>query len=225
MWNGAFSPSMRKSIGAVRFMPLSQMSSRDWDWLEYDNLRETARNRIASTIVSGNLIGFFQVMITEKAKAKNEYLWPATKLMLDEFEAGDLMGPDFFRYESDVDAENPAVEAVETLRSGATFLTIPMILSILRVVAQVSEDEYTKQHAEEVDERLLSELDREDIEILLAAIMLWELQLDEAERLLDDAPESDEADEVRDWINDRVAEIRQARQQSNQIAAGRGLTR
>lgn len=214
-----FSPRVTKSIGRVRFVPLADMTPRDWAWLDFDNTRTVAQNRIASAIMRGQLRGFFQVMITEKA-AKSEYFWPATATEIAMLENDDIS---FFGHEAEVDNETAAAEGLARLRTG--FLGVPtwvlvLIAGAIAVVLAAEERNDESLQAAGIDEEFLDELRQEDIEILLSSIMMWEYSLEEAEALLDDLPESDEVDEVRDWINDRVAEIDRAR---SQIAAGRGI--
>lgn len=216
-WNGAFAPSVKKSIGRVRFVPLAEMTARDWDWLDYDRIRTVAQNRIAAAIMRGQLKGFFQVMITEKA-AKNEYFWPATPADIQEFAEGG--SAEFFRHAPEVDSSSAAVEGLERLRAGITFLPLSVIMLLATAASGlVSEDDRSQVNS--LTEERLGEISQADIELLMSAILMWAFSLEEAESLLDDLPESDEADEVRDWINDRVAEIEASRRQ---LAAGRGLT-
>lgn len=74
-----------KSTGTVTFIALEEMSSWDWENLEYPFLRNKAKARIADLIASGSLIGFYHVNIVEKAKGKTKphYHFPATKDMVD----------------------------------------------------------------------------------------------------------------------------------------------
>lgn len=224
-WKGAFGVPqpvqhpLRKSIGTVRFVPISEMTPRDWRWLDFDNTRTVAQNRIARMIMAGSLRGFFQVMITEKA-AKNEYFWPATDTMVDEFV--DTDDPTFFMHEPETLTENQASEALTSLRTGMGFLSFAEVMGIVGILTMLSVS--NNQELQAIREDYLQEMEREDVEILLSAIMMWEMSLEEAEAVLDDLPESDEADVVRDWINDKVAEIQAARAAVQPIAAGRGLT-
>lgn len=216
MWNGAFSPVINKSIGTIRFVPLLSMTPRDWQWLDYENIRTVARNRIATMIVRGRLRGFFQVMIVEKA-AKNEYFWPAGPEEIQQFAENDTTP---FTNEKDVDTIEDAVDRLEGVRFSLSLLPLQVLVQIVKVLAEYMEQELQEQ-LRNFSEEDLNELTKEAQTLLTASVMLWEFSLEEAESLIDDIPESDEVDEVRDWINDRVAEVERARRQ---IAAGRGLT-
>ena len=215
MWNGAF--GLRKEIGRIRYVPLSQMTARDWAWLDYDGIRTVARNRIANAAVKGQLKGFFQVMIVEKA-AKNEYFWPATPAEIEAFAT--TGGHNFFRHVKESDEESVAAEALDRLRAG--FFGIPLwaLLLLLRILAERMNEEDAEQ-VQALSEDFLEPVEEDDIRLLVSAIMLWELSLEEAEKIIDDFPESDEVDEVRDWINDRLREIEEAHRT---IAAGRGIS-
>lgn len=217
-WKGALAP-MQKSIGTVRFVPITEMTPRDWRWLDFDNTRTIAQNRIARMIMAGSLRGFFQVMIAEKA-AKNEYFWPATQPMVDEFV--DTDDPTFFVNRSETLTESQASEALASLRSGMGFLSFAEVMGIVGILTALSTS--NNEELQNIHEDYLQEMEQEDIEIMLSAIMMWEMSLEEVEAVLDDLPESDEADVVRDWINDKVAEITAARAALQPIAAGRGLT-
>lgn len=215
MWNGAF--SLRKSIGTVTFVPISYMSSRDWKWLDFDNTRTIAQNRIARMIMSGRLRGFFQVLITEKA-AKNEYFWPANFDMIDEF--AETADPTFFINAPEALTESKALESLELLRSKTYLLPVAVIHGIVILLENISYSRENREELSRISRQLLEELDEGDLSLLMASVMMWELSLEEATLLLDDAPESDEADEIRDWINDKYAELSAVR---TRLAAGRGL--
>lgn len=215
MWNGAF--TFQKSIGTITFVPISRMTARDWRWLDFDNCRTVAQNRIARYVLQGSLRGFFQVMITEKA-AKNEYFWPVTPGMLVDFESSNDMS--FFTNDAEALTTSDALEALDSLRRGIAFLSPALILGIVKILKELSESEENLEELNAIEQGPLLELEEEYLTLLLAAIMLWEMELEEAEAVLDDIPESDEADEVRNWIEDQVATISQARRR---LAAGQGL--
>lgn len=168
-------------------------------------------------IMSGRLRGFFQVLITEKA-AKNEYFWPASFEMVNEF--AETNDPTFFVNAPEALTENQALDALEMLRSKTYLLPLSVLYEIILLLERVSDSEENKDELSRISYDFLQELDEGDLSLLMASVMMWELSLEEASSLLDDAPESDEADELRDWIEDRYAELYAAR---TRLAAGRGL--
>lgn len=241
MWNGMFSPSVRKSIGTVTFVPLSRMSARDWDWLDYDNLREVAANRIATTVVKGKLVGFFRVTLVQKAgPMKNEYLWPADENMLSRYDFPDegatgparanprttTKEPDFFRYEPDEPVVEAAVMRLDSVRrrlSNATPLMRSALATMIARSAQVAGSGVETAEASEIENRVDS-LGLEHLEGLvfnLATMLYWYAKWTGDEQVIDDALDElssvETSDEAFAWI--AGYEIK-----SRQIAAGRGLT-
>jgi hypothetical protein len=79
MWNGIF-----KSYSVIKIIPLSKMSSDDWRILEYEGLRNRAKNRIAETATE--LVGFVLVHVYEKGIGKPFYYQPATPDTVKDFE-------------------------------------------------------------------------------------------------------------------------------------------
>ena len=181
MWNGAF--SFQKTIGIVRFVPLSEMTPEQWRILEYENLRETAKNRIADMIVAGELLGFFHVHLTEKAKgpAKPDYFWPADKSAVDEFR--DNNSKKWFRHEPDTDLENASVEKVDALAADwAMILTVVLPSLILREVAvEASEEEIQREIEKSIETGNIDNLTRPDAALILA-IWTFKTFSTEAER-------------------------------------------
>jgi hypothetical protein len=71
-WGGIF-----KSYSVVEIVPVTEMTKEDWELLDWDNLRNRAKNRIAEK--AENLAGFAMIRIFDKAKAKSAYLLPLTE--------------------------------------------------------------------------------------------------------------------------------------------------
>jgi len=141
-WAGAFSPGLTKTIASVSFVPLDEMTPEDWRILEYEALRETAQNRIAEAIVSGELEGFFHVNVTEKAKgkAKPHYYWPATRKAVERFK--ETNSADFFRYEADTENTTRAVEKVDDIINNVSVWTMTRrLLAVKRLADEASEKE------------------------------------------------------------------------------------
>lgn len=109
-WNGAFSPTVQKSIGTIRFVPLYLMTAHDWRVLEFENLRPKAQNRIAEAAFSGDLKGFFHVNIVQKGNAKDGYYWPATA---DDIAAFEDAG--FTNFGNELDDAMVTVDAAQLL--------------------------------------------------------------------------------------------------------------
>lgn len=201
MWNGTF--AFQKSIGSVKLVPVTSMTARDWRWLDYDNTRNIAQNRIANLIMSGKLKGFFQVMITEKS-AKNEYFWPADLELIEEFAVTEE--PTFFLNRSEALTLNDAVMQLERLRNGMFNIPIWAVVAIIELIEEIASDENSEELSS-IEQDFLEQLEADDMELLLSTLMMWEMSLEEAEKVLDDLPESDEADTIRDWINDKIEEL------------------
>jgi hypothetical protein len=84
IWKGAFAPTLVKHVMSVRYVPAARMSQDDWNVLDYDVLRPSARANLDQAILDGSVEGFFMVDI-EMHKAsrphggKARYFYPALK--------------------------------------------------------------------------------------------------------------------------------------------------
>lgn len=122
-WKGAFTPNMTKSVGTVRLLPLDRMTNADWNWLDWDNLRNTAKNRLAKRFL-GKTVGFLDVRLDDyeededpgnrRGRAKKRYLYAATPEIVREYEDDEH---EFFTHEAEVDDEVPEVAEIEYVRS------------------------------------------------------------------------------------------------------------
>lgn len=100
---------MEKTINSVTFVPIWQMNENDWEILDWDFLRNKAKNRIASSIIAGTLSGFHHVNVLMKGRAKPDYYWP-TEFGDEELDSDTA---EFFRYEADDEFQSDEVENVD----------------------------------------------------------------------------------------------------------------
>lgn len=63
-WKGAFVP-LTKHLKSIRVIPLAHMTKEDWDILDYENLRPSARYNLDKRIIAGDLYGFYRVSIDQ----------------------------------------------------------------------------------------------------------------------------------------------------------------
>lgn len=82
-WKGAFAP-MQKHVVSVRLVLLSHMTQEDWDVLDFDELRPSAKEALAEAILDGVVAGFWRVDVDmHKASrphgGKSRYFYPAPK--------------------------------------------------------------------------------------------------------------------------------------------------
>lgn len=143
--------AMEKTINSIRFVPLSQMTEDDWDILDWDMLRNKAKNRIAATIVAGTLKGFYHVNVLMKARAKPDYYWPA------EFgDRGSLDSDtaDFFRYEADDEFESDDVENVDQMILENSLLPARHLQLLLASLSAwvLTHDEVLDEDAERIED-------------------------------------------------------------------------
>lgn len=120
MWDGLFQPyDIRKRIEDVRFVPIVDMDYEAWRTLDYRNLRPTAKNRIAEAIAENDLVGFFVVDVTEKARTKPRYLWPTRRRMRRQYEedqgGGGGSPHDFFKNEADEAFQSNIADTIDDL--------------------------------------------------------------------------------------------------------------
>lgn len=84
IWKGVFSPTLTKHVISVRYIPAAKMTQDDFDVLDYDVLRPSARANLDQSILDGSVTGFFMVDIDmHKASTphggKQRYFYPALK--------------------------------------------------------------------------------------------------------------------------------------------------
>jgi len=156
-WSGAFSPTFKKTIATATFIPLEDMSEKDWLTLDYFNLRNVARNRISDLVVEGEIVGFFRVDILEKARhTKPRYFWPATQAMYIRFknnDDGDEDAPKFFRNKSDVEFINENSEYILDkigTYSSTLFWPTAKLMALIAIAREENNDEKTDNKLKEI---------------------------------------------------------------------------
>ena len=189
-WGGSF--VKRKSVGTIRYIPLEEMTQDDWSWLDFDNTRTVAQARIAAEIIAGRLEGFFQVNLINKA-AKDIYLWPANAAALQDFENDDWNA---FGNVSDLEENTRSLDRLNVLRGLLAFLS-PAALGLIVERVRDGLDDEQAQRVSKID---LDSLHSDAVELVTSTILMWKYEYDEAVALLEDMPESDETDEIRDYL-------------------------
>lgn len=99
-WNGIFLPLVTQSnqlvkhVQSVTFRPLREMTSADWDVLDWPELRPVPRRRIQEEVINGTLEGFHLVDIDmhKVHGGKPRYLWPGREGQELDLGAGALEG-------------------------------------------------------------------------------------------------------------------------------------
>lgn len=107
---------LRKSLDS-EFVSLHAMTPADWRVLEYENLRNRAKNRIAEMIIDGELIGFYRVNIVEKAKAKSRYFQPVSDVTIEDEHGG-------FENSVDDEALSDDAESLNMILSDAVLIPV-----------------------------------------------------------------------------------------------------
>lgn len=138
MWNGIF--VAKSNINSVTFVPLVEMTRAQWRILEYENLRDIAKERIAEAVLAGDLQGFFHVNVTVK-KAKPNYFWPATGGLIDAHViGGDVVNfEDVFRNLRDIETTSSADkldDAIGSFSSIRIFGATPGALAAMQDLAK-----------------------------------------------------------------------------------------
>lgn len=103
IWGGLF-----KSYSVVKVIPLTQMSRTDWRILEFEHLRNKAKNRIAEALTD-DFVGFILVHAFEKGRTKPYYYMPATVV-----DVGKLKD-DSYKFLNEADDDNliPEVDVLD----------------------------------------------------------------------------------------------------------------
>lgn len=248
-WNGAF--AFKKSIGTVRFVPLLAMTARDWAWLDYDNTRLVAQNRIASMAINGKLSGFFQVLIAQKVKSgKNEYFWPADESMYSDFESADEVTalPDgtlqgipsngtaagspvqFFGNDPDEETYSNAAREFDSVTNRISALGRAATFLLFAGVVGLAIKEHEDQEQVDAFNYLMSEYIRTgeaNLVIAAAIVAMRFMSLGQVNILLDEIVSLEEFDDGSNQtvIDEQAMQIWDyLNSHRQQIAAGRGLT-
>lgn len=138
MWNGIF-----KSYQVVEIIPVYEMSKEDWDLLDWGDLRNTAKNRIAESL-DKDFLGFAKVNIFDKGRAKPNYMWPVSVGTAAAVAAGDTSSLGFG---NEAEADDLTEKAL-ALDNGVTGLeSAIMLYGVSKIV------KYTQEKAKEEDLR------------------------------------------------------------------------
>jgi hypothetical protein len=119
IWKGVFSPTLTKHVVSVRYVPVSEMKQEDFDVLDYDVLRPSARANLDQAILDGSVEGFFMVDVDmHKANTphggKARYFYPALKGESKNPDPSDFQSYD--RFDNKVDQD--LVDTTPTERLG-----------------------------------------------------------------------------------------------------------
>jgi len=138
-WKGMFAPPMQKTVDDVSYVALPQMTADDWRYIDYTNLNEVAKNRITEAIFDGELVGFFDVRVTNKA-AKPRYLWPARLAQVTRMRINrGPVGHAFFRNETG-GAGAVEVESAQTTLISDAISTVAASPFATTIVAKLVKD-------------------------------------------------------------------------------------
>jgi len=82
-WKGTFATSLVKHLKSVKLITLANMTQEDWDILDYENLRPSARYNLDKKIMAGKLYGFYKVSVDRHLRkddsehgGKDDYYFP-----------------------------------------------------------------------------------------------------------------------------------------------------
>lgn len=198
-WKGAFAP-MRKHVTSVRLIPLSKMTQGDWDVLDYDELRPSARANLDQAILDGQVAGFWRVDVDmHKASrphgGKERYFYPAFKAAV---EKQDVPSPEEFQtYENfDNAVDQDLVDTSATRRLGYLLFMI----KALSPDAQVDMMEMINKELPDYEDVDISELKARDAALSLAIMLFLMNKPARARKILDAVDIAD--DELYAMVND-----------------------
>lgn len=128
-WKGTFA-SFTKHLESVKLITLAHMTQEDWDILDYTKLRPSARHRLDTQIVAGDLYGFYKVSVDQhlgKAHSphggKGTYFAPADRSDFDA-EPSQTEFPADFGFGSEVDQSAVPESPPGYLRLFAAFILL-----------------------------------------------------------------------------------------------------
>ena len=172
IWKGAFAP-MVKHVISVRYVSVASMSPEDWDVLDYDVLRPSARVNLDQSILDGSLTGFFMVDIDmHKASrphgGKARYFYPATKGQSTNPDPADFQQYD--RFDNSVDQD-----LVDTRPSDRLGYLLFMLKSLSPEAQREVMDQINNELPAEVDEVDMDSFDllKQRDKMLVMAIHLF----------------------------------------------------
>lgn len=115
-WKGAFLP-VTKHVTSVDFKPIQEMTNEDWDILDWEALRPSAKDSLSTMIVSGTMVGFYVVNVDlHKAHrphgGKPRYYYPAATNKVSQEFVSELQAQTNF----DADIDQEAIESKPSQR-------------------------------------------------------------------------------------------------------------
>lgn len=172
-----FRDMLRKSLDS-EFVSIHDMTPADWRVLEYENLRNRAKNRIAEMIIDGDLIGFYRVNVVEKARAKGQYFQPVSDTTIDEEHGG-------FENSEDDEVLSDDAETVNMILSD--IVLIPVASIALLLTGPRLFHLYSAGRTKEKVRQQIEEMDPLDVAIYMLAVLTEEYGDQEAIRVLYEA--------------------------------------
>lgn len=195
----------------ISFTPLSEMTPEAWAILDYGSLRPVAMNRIAEMAVAGRLIGFYDVKVLSKARAKGNYFQPVDEGVLTAY--GETGDPGAFVNEADGDiVESEDALKIDSIASSVSILGIAgvsLFIGLLIKFMGGRRDELTPVESNSDTQEAVSELEEAiknlkvikknqenfkspyDLGIAATIIALWAIVLDDIQTVQHAADELD----------------------------------
>jgi hypothetical protein len=177
---------LSKSIGTIRFVPLLEMTEDDWRTLDFEYIRDVAKNRIAEQIVERDLVGFFQVNIVEKAVGKERYYMPATEQQAEKFARAETIEADDIGFGSIAEVDDLSPIAKTIVDQHSTMSIWPPATALLAV--EVIREQISKREAEELELKS-KELNESDLALLYLTYLYKYSSLAEVENFVEETDE------------------------------------
>jgi len=169
IWKGVFSPTLTKHVVSVRFISVANMKQEDWDVLDYDVLRPSARVNLDQSILDGSVQGFFVVDIDmHKASrphgGKQRYFYPALKGQSKNPDPSDFQQYD--RFDNKVDQD--LVDTTPSERLGYLLFMLKSLSPDAQVQVMSRINRELPPDVEEVDVEFFQTLKARDAALLMA---------------------------------------------------------
>ena len=117
VWNGAFAPyepTLQKSVGSSRFISVCDMSKKDWQLLDWDNLSNQAKNKITEIARQEPIVGYILFQFVKKGNARDGYFDPVGLGTLPDLTDA-LAKPAFSNFGSSDESLTPLSERVNSV--------------------------------------------------------------------------------------------------------------
>jgi hypothetical protein len=200
VWNGVFAPiepTLQKSVGSSRFIPLLEMTRDDWKVFDWDNISDKAKNALVEKALREPIVGFVHYLFVEKGSKANGYYAAVGE---SELPTDFLNRPEFQNHGLTDSSPNPKTiefnNIVTDLAASRTIIAKDDWIKLLAAaLAKVLKDQHDTEKTRKFNEDMLNKIndgdfaDIEELDYCLtwALGVLHEIEIEGLQEWADDA--------------------------------------